>query len=112
MTEFPKLTSPLRLGNTTIKNRMFCTGHNVHFSMHTKGILSDKEIAFHTRKAEGEIALSTLGGTVTHPSAGTMPMAPLVNFDDNKTIEYILDDGPVFDLIKKEKMIGKQRKEH
>jgi len=88
MTEFPKLTSPLRIGNTTIKNRMFCTGHNVHFSMHTNGILSDKEIAFHTRKAEGEIALSTLGGTVTHPSGGAMPMAPLVNFDDNIIPRY------------------------
>jgi len=86
--EFPKLSSPLRIGRTTIKNRIFCTGHNVHFSMHTDGLLSDKEIAFHTRKAEGEIALSTLGGTVTHPSGGTLPMAPLINFNDKIIPRY------------------------
>lgn len=77
---FAKLLSPLRLRAFELRNRVICTGHNP--VLHgPNGELTDDEIAFHARKADGGIALSTTGGTSVHPSGGVH--GGLVSFDDS-----------------------------
>jgi 2,4-dienoyl-CoA reductase-like NADH-dependent reductase (Old Yellow Enzyme family)/thioredoxin reductase len=75
------LFTPLHLGPFTLRNRLICTGHNPHYD--EGGLIGDQQIAFHARKAEGGMALSTTGGTTVHPSGGMLPEAPLVNHDDS-----------------------------
>ena len=75
------LLSPLSLGPFELRNRVICTGHNPHYG--SGGLIGDQQIAFHARKAQGGIALSTTGGTSVHPSGGLLPLSPLINFDDS-----------------------------
>ena len=75
------LTSPIDLGPFELRNRMICTGHNPHYG--ADGLIGDQMIAFHARKAQGGVALSTTGGTTVHPSGGALPVSPLINFDDS-----------------------------
>jgi 2,4-dienoyl-CoA reductase (NADPH2) len=77
----PHLMQPLDLGPFTLRNRVICTGHNPHYG--ADGLIGDQQIAFHARKAQGGIALSTTGGTSVHPSGGLLPLSPLINFDDS-----------------------------
>ncbi len=77
---FPHLFSELDLGPFALRNRIISTGHNPQFQA-LDGTLSDEEIAFHVRKAEGGIALSTTGGTSVHPSGGAH--GGLLCFDDS-----------------------------
>ncbi len=77
----PHLLSPLDLGPFELRNRVICTGHNPHYG--NDGLIGDQQIAFHARKAQGGIALSTTGGTTVHPSGGMLPLSPLINFDDS-----------------------------
>ena len=59
-TRFPRLFSELDLGPFVLRNRIISTGHNPMFHA-PDGLLGDEEIAFHARKAEGGLALSTTG---------------------------------------------------
>ncbi len=80
------LFTPLDLGPFELRNRLICTGHNPHYD--EGGLIGDQQIAFHARKAEGGIALSTTGGTTVHPSGGMLPEAPLINHDDSVVPGY------------------------
>jgi 2,4-dienoyl-CoA reductase-like NADH-dependent reductase (Old Yellow Enzyme family)/NAD(P)-dependent dehydrogenase (short-subunit alcohol dehydrogenase family) len=75
------LFKPLDLGPFTLRNRLICTGHNPHYD--EDGLIGDQQIAFHARKAEGGMALSTTGATTVHPSGGMLPEAPLINHDES-----------------------------
>ena len=76
---YPHLFSELDIGPFVLRNRIIATGHNPQFQG-ADGLLGDEEIAFHVRKAEGGIALSTTGGTSVHPSGGMR--GGLLSFDD------------------------------
>lgn len=76
---YPHLFSELDVGPFALRNRIIATGHNPQFQG-ADGLLGDEEIAFHVRKAEGGIALSTTGGTSVHPSGGAQ--GGLLCFDD------------------------------
>ena len=75
------LFTPLDLGPFELRNRLISTGHNPHYD--GGGLIGDQQIAFHARKAEGGIALSTTGATSLHLSGGMLPDAPLINHDDS-----------------------------
>jgi 2,4-dienoyl-CoA reductase-like NADH-dependent reductase (Old Yellow Enzyme family) len=77
----PHVFQPISVGPFTLRNRLVCTGHNPHYD--SGGLIGDQQIAFHTRKAKGGIAMSVTGGTSVHPSGGVLPFSPLVNFDDS-----------------------------
>ncbi|MBM4516630.1 hypothetical protein GS432_10160, partial [Rhodococcus hoagii] len=49
--EFPTLFSPLRLGGTTLKNRIFSSGHDT--VMVHDGEVTDQLVAYHRARAEG-----------------------------------------------------------
>lgn len=83
--ELRHLFSELDLGPLILKNRIISTGHNPMFNG-PDGLLGDEEIAFHVRKAEGGIALSTTGGTSVHPSGGAQ--GGLLSFDDSVIPRY------------------------
>ena len=74
------LFTPFDLGPFELRNRLVCTGHNPHYD--EGGLIGDQQIAFHARKAEGGMALSTTGATSVHPSGGMVPEAPLINHND------------------------------
>jgi 2,4-dienoyl-CoA reductase-like NADH-dependent reductase (Old Yellow Enzyme family) len=78
MTTSPVLSTiltPVDVGPFTLKNRMMITGHQPYYS--PTGLLSDLEIAYHVRKAQGGFALTTTAASV-HPSSPNN----LINFDD------------------------------
>ncbi len=77
---FEHLLSPINLGPFELPVRMFCTGHTPGYS--SDGLVSDQEIAYHVRKAEGGIPLSTTGITSVHPSGGGPQHHMLTNWDD------------------------------
>jgi 2,4-dienoyl-CoA reductase-like NADH-dependent reductase (Old Yellow Enzyme family) len=82
---FSHLLSPIDLGPFTLPVRMFCTGHTPGYS--SSGVISDQEIAYHVRKAEGGIPLSTTGITSVHPSGGGSSHM-LSNWDDRVISAY------------------------
>ena len=84
-TRFPRLFTQLDLGPFVLRNRIVCTGHNPNMPG-PDGLLTDEEIAFHVRKAEGGVALSVTGGTSVHPSGGMHGL--LLNFDDSVIPRY------------------------
>jgi 2,4-dienoyl-CoA reductase-like NADH-dependent reductase (Old Yellow Enzyme family)/thioredoxin reductase len=85
ITQFDRLLGPIDLGPFALPIRMFCTGHTPNYS--AGGQISDQEIAYHVRKAEGGIPLSTTGVTSVHPSGGgTSHM--LANWDDSVVSRY------------------------
>jgi len=65
--KFPQLFSPIKLGNTTLKNRIVSTGHHTY--------LADREpgpdlIAYHESRARGGAGLIVSEIIAVHPSAG------------------------------------------
>ncbi len=66
-TAFPTLFSPLTIGNTTIKNRIFSTGHDTMLPDH--GLVGDRLVAYHQARAEGGAGLIVLQVAAIHESA-------------------------------------------
>ena len=82
---FPHLFSELDIGPFKLRNRLISTGHNPQFQ-EADGQVGAEEIAFHVRKAEGGLALSTTGGTSVHRSGGAQ--GGLLCFDDSVLPAY------------------------
>jgi 2,4-dienoyl-CoA reductase-like NADH-dependent reductase (Old Yellow Enzyme family) len=66
-TPFPNLFSPLTIGNMTIKNRIFSTGHDTMLPDH--GLIGDRLVAYHQARAEGGAGLLVLQVAAIHESA-------------------------------------------
>ncbi|MFP6740892.1 MAG: FAD-dependent oxidoreductase [Alphaproteobacteria bacterium] len=66
-TAFPNLFSPLTIGNTTIKNRIFSTGHDTMLPDH--GLIGDRLVAYHQARVEGGAGLIVLQVAAIHESA-------------------------------------------
>jgi 2,4-dienoyl-CoA reductase-like NADH-dependent reductase (Old Yellow Enzyme family) len=78
---FPQLFSPIKLGNTTLKNRIVSTGHHTY--------LADREpgpdlIAYHESRARGGAGLIVSEIIAVHPSAGFS--SKLLSFFDASAI--------------------------
>ena len=76
-----QLLDPIDVGPFVLRNRIISTGHTTAYN--PDGLIGEQEIAYHVRKAQGGIALSTTGSTAVHPSGGAPQMHLLVNFDDS-----------------------------
>ncbi|MEX1108864.1 MAG: hypothetical protein WEC00_08145, partial [Dongiaceae bacterium] len=64
---FKHLFTPLRIGNVTVKNRIFSTGHDT--SMPTDGTVNDRLVAYHKARAEGGCGLIVMQVAGVHDSA-------------------------------------------
>ncbi len=64
----PSTRHPIDLGPFTLPIRILSSGHTPLYS--PDGLVSDQEIAYHARKAEGGLPLSTTGVSAVHRSAG------------------------------------------
>ena len=64
---FKHLFTPLRVGNVTVKNRIFSTGHDT--SMPTDGRVNDRLVAYHRARAEGGCGLIVMQVAGVHESA-------------------------------------------
>jgi len=82
-----QLLSPIDVGPFVLRNRIISTGHTTAYN--PDGLIGEQEIAYHARKAQGGIALSTTGSTAVHPSGGAPQMHLLVNFDDSVLPGYV-----------------------
>ncbi|MEO0910687.1 MAG: hypothetical protein AAFX96_10230, partial [Pseudomonadota bacterium] len=55
MTEFSKLFSPIQLGSTRVKNRIFNPPHGTTLGHH--GQVTDELIAYHETRAKGGVGM-------------------------------------------------------
>ena len=65
--EFPTLFSPLRLGGTTLKNRIFSSGHDT--VMVHDGEVTDQLVAYHRARAEGGAVMIIMQVAGIHETA-------------------------------------------
>lgn len=64
---FPHLFSPLRVGNVTLKNRIFSTGHDT--TLPTNFVPNDALVAYHRARAEGGVGLIVMQVAGVHETA-------------------------------------------
>ncbi len=64
---FPHLLSPLRVGNVTLKNRIFSTGHDT--TLPTNFVPNDALVAYHQARAEGGAGLIVMQVAGVHETA-------------------------------------------
>jgi N,N-dimethylglycine/sarcosine dehydrogenase len=64
MTEYPHLFTPLTIRGKTIPNRIVSTPHATGWEL-PGGLISDKEVDYHIRKAEGGVGLVMTFGSAT-----------------------------------------------
>ena len=59
------LFSPLKLGNITLPNRICFPAHRTNFSV--RGRVTDRHIAYYSRRARGKCGMIILGEICIHP---------------------------------------------
>ncbi|MCS5734361.1 oxidoreductase [Herbiconiux daphne] len=62
----PALSSPLRIGRLTVRNRIMQTAHSKQYA--ENGVESDREIAYFVRRAQGGAGLVVAGNHFVHPT--------------------------------------------
>ena len=72
------LLSPIDIGPIVLPNRVIVTGHA---TLYNQGTISDREIAYHVRRAQGGVALTTVAAASIHPSGERANV--LDNLDDS-----------------------------
>ncbi len=77
------LFKPITLGKITISNRACFLAHRTNFSK--RGELTDRHIAYYTRRAMGGCGLIILGELCIHPD--NRPWESLVNFYDSSAVK-------------------------
>ncbi len=80
MSQFDRLFSPIRIGNTEIRNRITLTGHGTGMSRDHRP--DERMIAYYEQRARGEVGLIMLGSQQVHPSSPGIT-GLLCNFDDS-----------------------------
>jgi mycofactocin system FadH/OYE family oxidoreductase 2 len=79
--EYRHLFAPLRVGDLTLKNRIFSSGHAE--AMAEEGKPGARLRAYHEAKARGGVALTIIGGsTSVHPSSPASAWNMIANHDD------------------------------
>lgn len=65
---YPHLFSPLRIGSTTVRNRLMQTAHYKGFAA-GEGRVNDREIYYQAERAAGGVGLIVTGARHTHPNS-------------------------------------------
>jgi 2,4-dienoyl-CoA reductase-like NADH-dependent reductase (Old Yellow Enzyme family) len=77
---YPKLFSPISIGNVTIKNRICSTGHDTCLA--TRAVPGEPLAAYHRARAAGGAGLIVIEVAGVHPSARYTPDMILATSDD------------------------------
>ena len=80
MQPFPLLFSPLRIGDTDIRNRILSTGHQTYLAK--KGLPGDDLVAYHEARARGGAGLIIVEAARFHHTALTDSPELVVLSDD------------------------------
>lgn len=67
---YPKLFSPLKIRNITIRNRIMQSAHAMAFNTRD-GITTERDIHYHVARAKGGIGLMITGNRLVHPTSNT-----------------------------------------
>lgn len=87
MTEFKHLFTPIKVGNITLKNRIFSTGHVPAFAV--GGYPTERYNLYHAEKAKGGIGLTIFGGsTSVTPNSPAAEWSMVANHDDSIIAGY------------------------
>lgn len=85
MANFKHLFSEVKIGNTTIKNRILTTAHQTN---HVKdGIPTEDLDAYHVERAKGGLGLAILEAAAVHPS-GLLTTKTIKAYDDRIVSSY------------------------
>jgi 2,4-dienoyl-CoA reductase-like NADH-dependent reductase (Old Yellow Enzyme family) len=68
---YPKLLSPIRLGNVQLRNRVVMTGHTTGMAVAGEGI-GDQLLAYYEARAQGGVAMIVTEAGSIHPTASHM----------------------------------------
>ena len=69
MKKYPNLFSPIKLGNLTLKNRIFAAPTS-QFNLSPQSYLTRENIAYYELKAAGGVAVVTIGDGIVHTKTG------------------------------------------
>lgn len=87
MTIFKNITEPGRIGSITLKNRMIMTAMGLNTST-AEGLLTDEEIEYYRARAEGGVAMITIGCvSISHPDILVAPRE--VSLDTEEHIQQM-----------------------
>ncbi len=78
------LFDPIRVGTTTIKNRVVVTAHGTNFGKQPDNLMNDKHLAYLERRASGGVGMIVTEVTGIHPT--THPLSGIVFAHDEKCI--------------------------
>ena len=81
MTEYPHLFAPLTVRGRTIPNRIVSTPHATGWE-HPGGLISDKEVDYHVRKAAGGVGLVMTFGSATVDPTTTASYGSIALWDE------------------------------
>ena len=92
MTEYPHLFTPLTIRGRTIPNRIVSTPHATGWEL-PGGLISDKEVDYHIRKAAGGVGLvMTFGSATVDPTtAASYGSIALWNADNEPQLRRIVE---------------------
>ena len=66
MSRYPHLFSPLRIGNTTVRNRLMQTAHGKAYSV--RNLVSQRDYDYKVARAAGGVGLMVTGSRPVHPT--------------------------------------------
>lgn len=86
MTEFKYLFTPIRIGNITLKNRIYSTGHVPGFA--EGGYPTERYRLYHVEKAKGGVGLTIFGGSTSVSDNSPATEWSLIAHRDDSIIPY------------------------
>jgi len=69
VTSFPLLESPVALGPTTLRNRVFVAAHTTNFGEPGVNLITDRHLDYHRERARGGAGLIITEGIRVHPTS-------------------------------------------
>ncbi|MER1987340.1 MAG: FAD-dependent oxidoreductase [Solibacillus sp.] len=96
MTQFEYLFSPIKIGHTTIQNRIVSTGHQTNYV--ENGVPTEDFIAYHEARAKGGIGLIILEAGAVHKTGLSTPYS-ITSFDERvlPAYETLMDKVKLYD---------------
>lgn len=97
MTAYPRVFSPVEIGGTTVRNRVFVSAHTTNFG--TDFLPTDRHVAYHRERARGGVGLIITEPLRVHPTslgrAGGLAAVPEALPGLEKITAAVRDEGAV-----------------